>query len=61
MMAAIWAGLEALSWVAALAPPACFLFGAIGNIRGTGGRHPGGWLMAAAVGLIGLGVAGGLA
>jgi hypothetical protein len=31
---------------------ALFLFGAVGNLRATRGRHPGGLLMAAAVALI---------
>lgn len=49
--ASIWLGTEAKLALAVVAV-SHFLYGAIGNMRATRGRHPGGWLMAIAVALI---------
>jgi len=53
--AALWFG-PAATLTTALFVGSLFLFGALANFWGTRGRHPGWMLMAAAVGLIGVGV-----
>ena len=55
IVAACWLGPQA-RLATALCVGGLYLFGALGNLWGTRGRHPGWMLMAAALGLIAAGV-----